>query len=314
MEKQISSPTDTYEFICEIGNGRFGTAYKIISKKYQTFFCLKKTSIFQENGTNPNFYLKESEILRLVCHRNVIKFYEYFKKDDFFYLILEYCPNGTLQNIISNNLLTIGDFRLYFKQILEAIDSFHSINIIHRDIKPSNIGFDSFLRPKIIDWGLSEKMNSEFELETLYVGSFPFFAPEIFKKIPYDGKKADIWSLGITMFVSFFNSFPWGNGPQNEQLTNLLNGIILFPQDSDLEIKRIILKICKINPFERPSAKELLNDSFFNFLTISRSKSHFNNLFLDQNLLPKNNNILIIKKRKRKISNIYNNNFTFKNV
>lgn len=81
----------------------------------------------------------------------------------------------------------------------------HKKNIIHRDLKPENILLESSdltnLVVKITDFGFA-KCYDPFKFDGLddILGSPIYMAPEIVKKLKYDGK-VDIWSLGIIAYI-----------------------------------------------------------------------------------------------------------------
>lgn len=75
-----------------------------------------------------------------------------------------------------------------------------SVQVVHLDLKPENILLDASNQVKIIDWGFSEIVADQQLLAT-YSGSFPYCPPELLQAKPYNGKPADCWSLGITLFV-----------------------------------------------------------------------------------------------------------------
>ena len=71
---------------------------------------------------------------------------------------------------------------------------------------------------KIIDFGFSSSTKSYL---TSYCGTPPFMCPEIVQKRPYSGIKADIWALGIILFL-------------------MLNGKLPFKATTEQELYRII--------------------------------------------------------------------------
>ena len=73
----------------------------------------------------------------------------------------------------------------------------HNAHIYHRDLKPENILFDVNYNPKICDFSLSSVNANNLND---YVGSIGYVAPEILQSVPYDGFKADIFSLGQLLF------------------------------------------------------------------------------------------------------------------
>lgn len=72
-------------------------------------------------------------------------------------------------------------------------------NIVHRDIKLENILIDESSKTiKVIDFGFSICTGVKLKI---FCGTPTYMAPEIVSKVDYCGKKADIWALGIVLYV-----------------------------------------------------------------------------------------------------------------
>jgi len=81
-------------------------------------------------------------------------------------------------------------------QVLEGLDFLHANNIIHRDLKPDNMLIDSRGNVKLIDFGISIKLETEFRKSS--VGTPWYTAPEVIEGQEYTFP-ADIWSLGCSL-------------------------------------------------------------------------------------------------------------------
>ena len=105
--------------------------------------------------------------------------------------------------------------KIIFKKIFLGLKFIHSNRISHRDIKIENILFDSKDKnPKIIDFSISTiHNNNNFINEP--AGSIHYQAPEIFSdetiknKGFYDAFKADVWSVGICLYIFIYEEFPF---------------------------------------------------------------------------------------------------------
>lgn len=241
-----------------VGRGRYGTVYRVVSRQWGCDFCLKIISNAEADPLTRYLFTQEAETLRLVCHINVVRLYDYFEEDGNFLIVLEYCPNGSLQSMIdSTGPLSMVSIRVLFKQIFDATKYFHSIRICHRDLKPANIACDRLGRPKILDWGYSTVVQEGQLLDT-YCGSFPYTPPECVKREPYDGRKADMWSLGVTLYVCAFGRDPW-----RQSRDRLLAGELTFDEGANPQLCDLVTRLVRVNPDERLSAEEALSHPFF---------------------------------------------------
>jgi len=81
--------------------------------------------------------LREIQILKTLDHPNIIKFYEVFNDNWFFYILQEFCSGGDLlSRMRTNKKIKVHDL---FYQLLSALNHMHTKGVVHRDIKPENI-------------------------------------------------------------------------------------------------------------------------------------------------------------------------------
>ena len=93
-----------------------------------------------------------------------------------------------------------------------AMKHIHDRKILHRDLKPENVLMDLDGYIKLADFGFAAptmgKDGSGY-LKT-FLGTFLYMAPEIHAKQPYEGKKVDIFALGVVLFILLTGHRPFG--------------------------------------------------------------------------------------------------------
>ena len=82
------------------------------------------------------------------------------------------------------------------------------MGVAHRDLKPENLLLDHKYNIKVTDFGLSNIYPSGKLLSTA-CGSPSYACPQMIKGAPYDGLKADIWSIGIVLFAMCVGYLPF---------------------------------------------------------------------------------------------------------
>lgn len=164
-------------------------AIKIISK-----------SAFDHKPNLQTKVQREIALMRVIDHPNVLKLIDVLESSRHLCIVLEYAQNGELFDfLVERHYLPVEMAMDFFRQIVLAIEYLHYHGICHRDLKPENILLDSHHRIKIADFGFARWVKSR--VTETSCGSPHYAAPEVIRGIPYDGKKADIWSLGIILFA-----------------------------------------------------------------------------------------------------------------
>ena len=122
---------------------------------------------------------------------------------------MEYAPRGDLLELIqSAEYLPEVVSRTYFHQLVEAVECLHASQICHFDIKPDNILVDENFCLKLADFGLALKVTKTKTLSSP-VGTTNYLCPEMHKGEEYDAYKADLFSLGVTLFTMISGSIPF---------------------------------------------------------------------------------------------------------
>jgi serine/threonine protein kinase len=125
------------------------------------------------------------------------------------YIVFEYLPEGDIfDTIATKGPLNRKDLALYFSQILDTVEHLHEeLKMAHLDIKLENLLLDK-AEVKLCDFGFSESTESEIKKKK---GTDNYMAPEVYfsYKTPYKGKTADIFSLGILLFILMYGVPPF---------------------------------------------------------------------------------------------------------
>lgn len=243
-----------YEYTDVLGQGSFSCVILGQKAQYGQKFAIKKS-------TQKEMSEYEYKLMIHLNHQNIVKLYDVFEDDVSQYIVLEYCPNGTIQQ---KGKLPNDQFICYARQILEAVSYCHSINIAHRDIKPDNIFLDQNGRIKLADFGMAKRFEID-EKSKEKCGSLMFFSPEMIQNQFVCPFKADIWALGVTFFYMVTGTFPF-QSKSREQLKQLifLGDFDFDKYDIDPDIRYLINRMTTKNANLRATAEELLQLPMFN--------------------------------------------------
>ena len=117
-------------------------------------------------------------------------------------MVTEMAEHGDLAQVIDsarNSNKRVEEERIWkwTMQMTAALGELHKHYIIHRDIKPANVFLDANDNIKLGDLGIAKELEDESTGAETFVGSPSFIAPELLDGVY--GRKADIWSLGVTV-------------------------------------------------------------------------------------------------------------------
>ena len=178
---------------------------------------------------SPNAVMREIHAMRVAgTHEHVCGLRAYFAGSDgrTFNLVLDLCSGGELYALVDRyGALAEGDSWRYFRGMLAGVRHLHSVGIAHRDLKLENVllGGPEQLTPKICDFGLAhiyqrtaDGLSFENVSLTQWCGSRSYCPPEIMARIPYEGFRADLWSLAVALFAMVSGFFPVEEATQRD--------------------------------------------------------------------------------------------------
>ena len=194
---------DRYSILYLISEGSFGKIH-VGKDIFNISEAAKPYAIKILKKENIELVRNEIDTMRLLKHNNIINFYDVFDNSTYYFIVMDYLPNGDLKSFLKK-----VDYKLKEKtiasiifQIAQGLKYLYNNNIIHRDIKPENILISDLskesIKVKIADFGLCKSLNYN-ETTNDACGSIPFTAPEILLRSDYS-YSADVWSFGIILY------------------------------------------------------------------------------------------------------------------
>ncbi len=199
-----------------LGRGAFGIVAKAVDERLQRIVAIKMLCPALAVTSPPRKrFLREAQIAAAVTHENIVAIHA-VEEEPIPYLVMEYVPGNTLQQLLDNQgpldvrqTLSIG------RQIATGLVAAHAHHLIHRDIKPSNIilATEPENRVKISDFGLARVIDDgSLTASGVVAGTPQYMAPEQARGERLD-HRADLFSLGSLLYqvVSGHPPFRAGN-------------------------------------------------------------------------------------------------------
>ncbi|PHU19383.1 CBL-interacting protein kinase 5 [Capsicum chinense] len=208
---------------------------------------------------------REISLLRLIRHPNVVELNQVMAGKTKIYFAMEYVKGGELFNTVAKGRLRESAAHKYFQQLIAAVDFFHSRGVYHRDLKPENILLDETGNLKVSDFGLSALYETKRQDGLLHMAcrTPAYVTPEVINKRGYDGKKADIWSGGVILFVMLAGYLPFHDANLMVMYKKISKAEFKCPEHFPFEVKKLLSRILDPNPFSRITLAKLVNYTWF---------------------------------------------------
>ncbi|VDO26522.1 unnamed protein product, partial [Onchocerca flexuosa] len=263
----------------KIGSGKFGTVYVVMNLTENCLMAMKQIRI-ERNDRALLALVDEVENLSLLDHPNLVKYYAVEVHREELFIFMEYCPEGTLEEVCREGLLDMRCVRRYTHFLLKGVEYIHMKMIIHRDIKPANIFLGKRDVLKLGDFGSSVRLKDGTtacgEIAE-WVGTPAYMAPEVQtlggrmeingrEELVGYGRAADIWSVGCVVLQMCTGKPPWHECEQILQVVFRVGSGMrpTIPQSVQADLTCYsFLDLCfQVEPSKRATAEQLRKDPF----------------------------------------------------
>lgn len=209
--KRSNAPQiDGYDIKRTLGKGGMATVYLAVQKSFGREVALKVMA--PELVSKRDFALRfdqEAKMVASLSHPNIVTVYDVGIQGSYFYLAMEFHPNGHLGDQIKKGL-TPKQTLFVAKKLADALDFAHQNNIVHRDLKPDNVLFSSRGAPVITDFGIARDNSADTNLTQIgsTVGTPKYMSPEQAKGERVDGR-SDLYGLGVIIYEMLMGEPPF---------------------------------------------------------------------------------------------------------
>jgi len=253
-----------YEIIERLGKGGMGAVYKAEQTSLGRIVAIKV--LFEELSKNDTLiqrFEREARAAAKLTHPNLIHVYDFGKSDKVHFITMEFVDGKTVYQLIRDmgKINPKKTLEIALK-VAEALDYAFQNGIIHRDIKPENIMIDSIGEVKIADMGLAKEIGGDKDehgnitMMGERLGTPYYMSPEQIKETRSVDHRADIYSLGTTMFHMITGRRPFAGATSVETMELVLNSEAGFT-DKEKEfapsaVRKLIINMMEKLPNKRP--------------------------------------------------------------
>lgn len=249
-----------------IGRGNFGVVYKGVSLETNQVVAIKVLDLDTAEDEILDIQQEISTLSKL-SHSdasNITTYYGSYLHGTKLWIIMELCIGGSVRTLLKAGRLEEKHMSIIAREVLVGLSFIHREGIIHRDIKAANILVTNEGKVRLCDFGVAAQVTSNKLKRSTIVGTPYWMAPEVITEGALYNTKADIWSLGITMY-----EIATGNPPYSDQ--EAFRAIMLIPRQKPARLegstyspalKEFVAHCLDEHPDERPSAEELSKMKF----------------------------------------------------
>ena len=262
---------DDYVLTDRLGKGGMGEVFKGRHRRMDRVVAIK---VLSSRGLEvPSALARFQQEVRAAArlsHPNVVTAYDCRERQGQHYLVLEFVEGMDLGQLVHRGgPLTLSQVLVVLHQAARGLRCAHAQGVVHRDIKPSNLMVNRQGVVKILDMGLariqpvsgSDEWRSLTEANFLF-GTLPFMAPEQAENSHGADARADVYSLGCTLFYLLAGRPPFaGETPVQKILAHreqpappLVAGTEKVPVALEKLYQRMLAK----QPELRPTLDEVL--------------------------------------------------------
>ncbi|KAL4341542.1 hypothetical protein GQ457_08G025870 [Hibiscus cannabinus] len=259
---------ERYEPLKELGSGNFGVARLVKDKKTKELVAVKYIERGKKIDENIQREIINHQSLR---HPNIIRFKEVLVTPTHLAIAMEYAAGGELfGKICSAGRFSEDEARFFFQQLISGVSYCHSMQICHRDLKLENTLLDGSPSPrlKICDFGYSKSAVLHSQPKST-VGTPAYIAPEVLSRKEYDGKVADVWSCGVTLYVMLVGAYPFEDpeDPRNfrKTISRIMSAQYTIPDyvRVSADCRHLLSRTFVANPAKRISIPEIKQHPWF---------------------------------------------------
>ncbi|RHY77900.1 hypothetical protein DYB34_007980, partial [Aphanomyces astaci] len=279
-----------YEIGKTLGEGTFGKVKYAVNTETDERVAIKVLDKDKIQKQNMGAQIKkEISIMKMVRNRHVVVLKEVLASRTKIFIVLELITGGELfDKIVSEGRFNEETARFYFRQLVNGVEYCHSQGVCHRDLKPGTfpnlLHLDS-LHAAVENLLLDENGDlkiSDFGLSALYEGGGPdgaegsrasllhttcgtpnYVAPEVLADKGYDGRAADVWSIGVILYVLLAGFLPFDEPTMSALFRKIQKAEFSYPSWFTPRVKTLLNKILVPDPETRSSLADIQQDEWY---------------------------------------------------
>jgi eukaryotic-like serine/threonine-protein kinase len=258
-----------YRILDQLGKGGMGRVYKAMHQTMNRVVALKVLAPQVVSSERAHeLFVREVQAAAQLSHPNIVMAFDANEDDGRHYLAMEYVPGLNLERYAKKHgPLPIGLACEIAYQTANGLQHAHEKGMVHRDIKPANLLLhqevgNETIQVKITDFGLARLQQSDSDhsqtiiaKESTVMGTPDFLSPEQAKNLHSVDIRADLYSLGCSLYFLLTGEVPFPGGSNVDKLirhhSEYARPIEELRPDLPKGVASIVRKLMAKNPDDR---------------------------------------------------------------
>lgn len=237
-----------YELLDEIARGGMGVVYKARQVRLNRTVALKMILAGQFAGeADVQRFQTEAEAAAQLDHPGIVPIFEVGEYEGHHFFSMGLVEGNSLSARISDGPLPPKEAAALVRKIAEAMQYAHDKGVIHRDLKPANVLIDKDGQPRVTDFGLAKKLESDSQLTGTgqILGTPSYMPPEqAAGRTEQVDERADVYALGAILYCLLTGRPPFQAASPMDTLLQVLDREPVPPRTLNAAIPRDMETIC----------------------------------------------------------------------
>ncbi|MBI3890808.1 MAG: serine/threonine protein kinase [Candidatus Wallbacteria bacterium] len=222
-----------YKILSFLGAGGSGSVYHAVQEGLDREVALKVVHVGGREGSDERKrFQREARALARLAHPNIVRLYDFGEEGEDLYYSMEYAEGLSLDHKLrADGPLGRAEAFRVMTQLLDALDTVHSLGVLHRDIKPANVLLQPEGNVLLGDFGLARQREAtRMTREGVLLGTLPYFPPEMVKVADVDAR-GDLYQAAVMFYELLTGRVPYAT----EEIMGMMRGGTL---DADKPFER----------------------------------------------------------------------------
>ena len=162
---KVGDTISVYQLTESLGQGGMGSVFKAqrIDGRFEQTVAIKVISPLLSPFFDTHKLLNEANFMAKLNHNNICTVFDAGSTEEgIHYVVMEYLDGNEISSYFADQSITLSDKLSVFTKLCDAVNYAHQMQVVHGDLKPANILINENHQIKVLDFGISQVINSPY--------------------------------------------------------------------------------------------------------------------------------------------------------